>query len=258
MLVAMLPGCAAEDRELPAAAFFAELDSAGVAVLVTPGADALAPLGWELDTVPDLKTGAVRELTSASMVRSFVSEKHGPRGPMGHMVPRLVPFAPAPVWALAPGGLLVSDGGAYEIRELDSQGQLARILRIDATPESVTPEMLEGWVRWERRLPAGSSVDPAHLAEYADHPIPETLPSFRSLVVDAEGWLWAEVYAWDPGEPGRWIVFDPEGRARGSLQTPAGLEVHAITPNRVLGVWRSPLGEEFVHGYGLLRAGAQE
>jgi len=64
----------------------------------------------------DLKTGAERELTSASMVRRFVSEKHGPRGPMGHIPTRLIPHAPAPVWALAPGALLVSDGGAYEIR----------------------------------------------------------------------------------------------------------------------------------------------
>ena len=83
--------------------------------------------------------------------------------------------------------------------------------------------------------------------------IPETLPAFRSLKVDAMGWLWAEVYEWDPTLPPEWMVFDLDGRARGTLTTPKGLVVESIGADYILGVWIDDLGIEFVRRYALKR-----
>jgi hypothetical protein len=79
--------------------------------------------------------------------------------------------------------------------------------------------------------------------------IPETMPTFESLLVDDEGWLWAKVYEFDPARPSAWVVFDPSGRARGSIETPAGLRVHQIDRDFILGVWTDEVGAEHVRRY---------
>ena len=84
-------------------------------------------------------------------------------------------------------------------------------------------------------------------------PIPVTLPAFQSLQIDEVGWLWAEVYEWDPVQPREWMVFDPEGRAHGTIRTPAGLEVHRIGDDFILGVWLDELRVEHVRRYTLRR-----
>jgi hypothetical protein len=76
---------------------------------------------------------------------------------------------------------------------------------------------------------------------------------FNSLQVDEEGWLWAEVYEWKPAQPVEWILFDPAGRARGSIKTPPGLEVHRIGEDFLLGVWKDDLDVEYVKRYRLRR-----
>jgi hypothetical protein len=91
---------------------------------------------------------------------------------------------------------------------------------------------------------------------FSKMPIPDTLPAFRSLKVDAMGWLWAEVYDWDPTSPTEWMVFDRDGRARGTLTTPDGLDVESIGADYILGVWKDDLDIEFVRRYALKRGTA--
>jgi len=83
------------------------------------------------------------------------------------------------------------------------------------------------------------------------------LPAFASLRADALGWLWAEVFEPDPVEhrdvPRTWILFDPEGRARGTVSTPPGLEVIEVGADYVLGLWTSDLDVEQVRRHRLHR-----
>ncbi len=197
--------------------------------------------------VTDPQSSEVRELVTFSGIRSFVKDD----APMN-----LVPHAPAPAWTPARGGLLVTDGVTFEVRELDPDGGLARILRIPTPTDPVTSEMIDGWARRMQGTPPGSEVDPRYVRVYDGYPIPSHLPAFRSLRLDSEGWVWAEIYGWDPHEPVRWALFDPEGRARGVVRTPAGFELHSIGADRLLGVWRTDFGVEFVHSYRLRRTGA--
>ena len=189
----------------------------------------------------------VHELVTFTGVRLFVKDD----APMN-----LVPHAPAPAWTPISTGLLVTDGARFEVRELDPDGGLTRILRIQGSTDPVTSEMIEGWARRMRETPPGIDVEPRYVKEYDGYPIPSHLPAFRSLLLDSEGWVWAEIYGWDPHEPVRWALFDPDGRARGVMRMPAGFELRSVGANRLLGVWRTDFGEEFVHSYRLRRSGA--
>ncbi len=84
-------------------------------------------------------------------------------------------------------------------------------------------------------------------------PIPDSLPAFRSIRVDQEGWVWAELYTWDTTKPLSWMIFDPSGQAQGVLETPPGIEVQSIGYDFVLGVSRDEFGVESVHRYRLQR-----
>jgi hypothetical protein len=206
--------------------------------------------------VHDSLAGSDVTLATRSAVTGYHSARHGPRMPGGNFRILVLPHPPVLRWAVVADELLFSAGRSYEIRQVDLHGRVGRILRVDAVPGPVTRETIEGWLRRTRRLPPGTRVDPADVEVFFEYPypIPETLPAFVSLLADATGQeVWAELYERAAEDQARWVVFAPEGRALGTITTPVGFEVHAIGEDRVLGVWRSHLGEEFVHAYRLRR-----
>lgn len=77
--------------------------------------------------------------------------------------------------------------------------------------------------------------------------------SVTQNMIDEMGWLWAEIYDFDPTRPREWVVFDPEGRARGTVRTPPGLEVQWIGHDALLGLWRDEFDVEHVHRHRLTR-----
>lgn len=73
-------------------------------------------------------------------------------------------------------------------------------------------------------------------------------------MVDEVGWTWAEVYHWAKNrQSGRWMVFDPDGHARGILEVPDGLQLHRIGEDFLLGVRFDEVGVEQVLRYRLRR-----
>lgn len=167
----------------------------------------------------------------------------------------VIPFSARPRAAVTQHGVLISDGRRPEIREYDLQGHVRRILRIDEPRRPVTREMvtmlpLDPFYGWTSRK----------IVEAV--PRPDSLPVFRALEVDDQGWVWAEMYGWDPSAPNEWIVFDGEGRALGSVETPVGLdlgetlsgvELGEVSRNFLLGIRRDSLGVEYVCRYALQR-----
>jgi len=181
-----------------------------------------------------------------------------------------VPFSNGAFAAATSNSVLTSDGVGWELREYDRQGTLRRILRVADRPlRPVTEAMIDAEL---------ASLDEAIRGSVRDElPIPDSLPVFATMVVDARGWLWAEryrpircrtfpwnrVYYCDPDqyevdqvEPREWMVFDPQGRARGVMRTPPGLDVLSISDEHVLGVWRDELGLEYVRRYRIRREDA--
>lgn len=154
-----------------------------------------------------------------------------------------IPLAPTPVAAVHAKGAYLASGMEYDIRDRTLEGELRRILRVAAAPDATRATMVE--------------QDPRFDAETAPHTepfIPSSLPTFAGLLVDDTGWVWAQLYDPDPATPARWVVFDESGRARGTVQTPAGLEVQSIGADRIYGIGRGPLGAEFVQVHRLNRA----
>jgi hypothetical protein len=84
---------------------------------------------------------------------------------------------------------------------------------------------------------------------------PEDQPVFQELIVDDEGHVWLQGFE-PPGadvEPSRWWVFDGAGRLLGRVSLPAGLEVHAIRGDRIVGVARDELEVERIQVHRLRR-----
>lgn len=139
-----------------------------------------------------------------------------------------------------------------EVREYDLDGELRRIFRIDVDPEVVTDEVLEGWIEADVARREAAGYDPERFDDYRrlfqreDMPVPEHVPTFQDLRVDDEGRVWAELYGLPDQDAGRWLVFDPGGRAQGIVRMPAGLDVHHIGRNYVVGVTEDELDVEYL------------
>lgn len=81
---------------------------------------------------------------------------------------------------------------------------------------------------------------------------PATLPTADQLIIDATGAIWLR----DDVGPvlrdsiaQRWSVLDSTGVWLGSVSMPRRLEVHQITVDRVVGVWRDENDVEYVRVY---------
>lgn len=161
----------------------------------------------------------------------------------------LVALRIPPPGTVAEGGVLITGGTGPEVRRYGLDGKPLQILRIDTPDRPVTEEDLRAFV--------ASQVTPEYVEEFLavnrTMPLPEFLPWFDELQVDEQGWVWAAIYQPDQSGPREWVLFDTDGRARGKVATPVGLDVQWIGRDRVLGVWTDELGVEYVHAYGLTR-----
>jgi len=208
--------------------------------------------GAKRDTVDyiwyDPATGAETAIASVLVTRTFVYKSRG-RPPVSDMIP----FAANPSAAVTSDGMVLANGPISEARDFDPEGRLRRIFRVEEQSRPITSEMVDAFIA--ERLsgtPSGSSRD--FLREFLSAmPIPDSLPAFEELLVDSQGWLWAETYDRDPYNPGSWMIFDRDGRARGTIQTPPGLQVKKIGDDFILGIWVDDLGVEYVRRYRLRR-----
>ena len=161
-----------------------------------------------------------------------------------------IPFTVFPTGTVAQDGGLITDGITYQIKEYSLAGEVRRILRLDLPGRPVTDAMIRDWMESEMTSRNGGALLQEVLGSM---PMPYTLPAFESLLMDDLGFVWAKIYDWDPVQPQRWVVFDPDGAALGSVEIPLGLEVKWIGPEAVLGVWKDEFGVEHVHRHGLRR-----
>ncbi|MEX0893808.1 MAG: hypothetical protein WEB88_16695 [Gemmatimonadota bacterium] len=179
--------------------------------------------------------------------------------PMGLFVERpgrpplgaALPFAANPTVAVGLGTALLTQGPPAEIRAIDVTGRMAAIYRIDDFPvREVSDSMIEAYVdaRFDNEESRAFWMN-----QFSRPPVPDTMPAFEALLVDAEDWLWARLYRISEDEPQRWVLFDPEGVARGTVKTPTAVTIHRIAADAILGVQRDSLQVERVVRYPLSR-----
>jgi len=115
-LAACGAGGAGDGSERP---LFSRADSAGIVILTTRGERAHAPLGWEIDSVPDLVIGTEET--------GYLHQLQGIKG-------------------LPDGSVILLDGGSQEIRFFDAHGRLVkRAGRAGAGPGEFRDPVLVPW-----------------------------------------------------------------------------------------------------------------
>jgi hypothetical protein len=161
------------------------------------------------------------------------------------------PFEQMGLAAVGSHGPVVEGDPEFELRQFDSEGRLVAIFRVDAGTRVTPLEALDRHVQ--------QSSDPAEMRRiYLLMGLPEVLPAFQALRVDDLGWYWAQMFKWsgEKSEWSEWLVLDPEGQARGIVELPSDLEVHAIGETYIIGRWIDDLRVEYVRRYALDRRGS--
>ncbi len=186
------------------------------------------------------------------VARAILYSEVGPNG-----VPFLVqiPFAPRSSAVTRGPEAWISSGRSPQIQVFDLEGRLHRVARIDRAPIAVSDEMIDRYISGE--VGDRSEMEDQLRALIERMPRVDHVPSFRSLLVDDLGFVWASWYSWDPAKPTLWTVFEGGGRALGTVETPPGLAVTQVGDDFVVGVARSELDVEEVHRYPLTRRDRQ-
>jgi len=128
-------------------------------------------------------------------------------------------------------------------------------IHVPVEPPRMTDSVRDCWRRNVEKTAAEAPefVRAPMLRNARDMDLPEVLPIYRTIAVDAESNLWIQRYmaCCDPNVP--WLVFDSQGMWLGSVSIPARFEVLEIGSDYVLGKSEDELDVESVAVYALLK-----
>ena len=153
--------------------------------------------------------------------------------------------------------VIITPDDEYRILAYDgTDGSLARIVRREHANRAPTgaeaKQALESTL--ERSGFDAGMLDMVRDG-FKDVPVVESFPAFRTLLTDPLDHLWVrEASLPDVDRPAPlWTVFDPEGRALGFVETPAGLTIYEIGADYLLGQATDEMGVESVQVWALER-----
>lgn len=176
-------------------------------------------------------------------------------GDLVHVMPLRHPFGRTTLTAVWGDLAVTGRNETYEIRAYLSDGSLSRIVRRDHEVRS--PSKAEQDAAFGDRF-AGLADDDrqARMKVAVNAPVVASFPAYSSLRGDALDHLWvAEFKLPDAKYDGTlWTVFDPEGRALGSVETPSGLTIYEIGADYILGKTTDDLNVEYIQLWGLTRS----
>ena len=163
-------------------------------------------------------------------------------------------FGKATSIAVRDGRFLVGTADSYEIARYDTEGRLEALIRKRHDNLPVTREDIERY-----RQAQLDENDEGMMRQFmermlAEMPLPQTMPAYSGVRVDAAGYLWVEEYRRPGDDLPRWNVFDPEGRLLGTVETPVGLAIREIGHDYLLGLWRDEFDVEHVRVHRLERS----
>jgi hypothetical protein len=167
----------------------------------------------------------------------------------------VIPFGRRPAAHARGDRLFLGSADTYEISSYDPAGRLDRILRVLKPPPPVSPQDLDRLIEEQVAELEDPSRAPELRSSLRDMPTPETMPAYRDLLVDSEGFLWVEDFR-RPGEGLRsWTVFDREGTPQTRLSLPSDNRVLDIGEDYLMAVFEDQLGVEYLRLYALHRGG---
>ena len=169
---------------------------------------------------------------------------------------RIAPFAAWSTYAANSDAsrIVIGDNVRFNLHQYDGAGRLHRLIRWVVPPRRPTQSDLERWT--EGRKEFARSEDEIRLIEQdlAAVEIPETMPAFSHLILDATGALWVGEFSSSDAGPTLFQVFGEQGVWMGEVEVPEGLlmrgvESVEIAEDMFFGVWKDELGVEQVRGY---------
>ena len=148
--------------------------------------------------------------------------------------------------------LLSSSDGSPEVRAMDPDGNLTRIVRWDVADRRVRDADVDAERKrirdlLETRRPNRERAANLTLSLDADRRVAELFPTLGALLVGDDGRMWVKEYARPTdSERDRWLMFDSEGQLQCRLRTPSGLQVTEFGGDYLLGVGRDEADAERV------------
>ena len=148
--------------------------------------------------------------------------------------------------------LVVGDQILFELRLYSSSGKLGRIVRIPEADLSLSREEIESTMA-QQLADLPESRRPGYRSFLEEAGLPDTKPAYTHLLPDRAGNLWVSEFARYPTPPGKWTVFDADGRWLGSVTMPPDFRPYEIGPDWILGVRRDELEVQRVRLYPLVK-----
>jgi hypothetical protein len=136
--------------------------------------------------------------------------------------------------------LYIGTGDAYGIIRIGLIDGRVDTLGIRFTPVLVTPADVDA----ERSVQIAASAPNRHEGierDFAEHPFPDTLPPYASLLVDSEDMLWVQEYPRAGATTVRWRVLSPQGVVVAHAELPTYLQPYEIGRDYVLGRYVDPV-----------------
>lgn len=139
----------------------------------------------------------------------------------------------------------------YEISIYGTDGALRSVIRRPGVDLTLDDQQYEAAV--EERVAAAPEQARAGIRNlYLTEVRPERIPAYARFLVDSEGHLWVQDFAYH-GEARRWSVFDPAGAWLGVVELPESFEMTHVLSDRIAGIWRDELDIEYARVYALER-----
>ncbi|MFC1661661.1 hypothetical protein ACFL3S_09455 [Gemmatimonadota bacterium] len=139
-------------------------------------------------------------------------------------------------FAVHQGRIYVGDADQMEFRVYSVAGQLEYVVRAPTFDLSLSGQEIQA--EREARLGLNSSARRRDLLDAI--PDPETRPAYSDLLVDSDGFIWAEhsqgrTLKLMGDRPSQWTVFSPDGEWLGAVELPGRFYVFEIGWDYVLG-----------------------
>jgi len=148
--------------------------------------------------------------------------------------------------------MYVGTGVAYEVAVYRSDASLAMLVRRAHTPVQVTDRLLDWQMQHELdNAPEDHRTLMRH--DFAEMPVPDVLPPYRTIEIDAHSNIWVQEYTAGRDALSQWSVFDSNGAWLGEVTLPLGLELLEIGSDYVLAKDTDELGVEYVKVYALTK-----
>jgi hypothetical protein len=171
----------------------------------------------------------------------------GPGRQPGATIRTPVPLGASTIFATGSDAVHVVDTDAFAVRSYATDGRLSAIARRPHTAQPIQPSDIATVIDEQlENLPPVQEIRDGMRAAFERVPPPENLPAVRSLRVDRDDNVWAQVGTRPAAPEAVWSVFDRDGRWLGDVMIPAALTILEIGGDYIVARDRDELDVERV------------